>query len=691
MQSLTWYLSRLKTMSAGEMAWRAQSALRDAADRIRIPMKLYPGSSARAPITAIPEAPFRLCDVRPGEWLQPGLAHEHAWLPQLLNRADRICEHRFRLFDLEDAFLGDPIEWNRDHSAQVAAPMTIAPSIDYRDFRVTGDCKLVWEPNRHHQLVVLARAYRATGQEQYSYEVISQLNSWIGQNPAGYGMNWRSPLELAIRMINWVWAIDLIRESEALTPTVYGRLLSLVETHLWDISRKFSRGTSANNHLIGEAAGVFIASSYFPGLENAARWREESRKILLGEIQRQTYRDGGNREQAFGYHLFVLQFALFTGLVARASGDDLPESYWETVRAMLYFAGSITEGGAPARYGDSDDGYVLDLGHRHDDVTGLLATGAVLFESPELALWAGDWQPMSRWLLGRGAEATFQALLEQARPQERAAKALPESGLYLLQCGTETQASGIRVLFDCGELGMGAIAAHGHADALSFTLEVSGHRVLVDPGTYDYFTYPAWRNYFRSTAAHNTALVDGRDQSEMAGSFLWHKRAQARCLEFGQTPAGELVVAGDHDGYTRLADPVVHRRRLVMDPNTLSMQVEDEFLCEGSHEVTLLYHLAPEMIVVSQAANSCRLQVGDTEIAMELDRRLELKIARGAEAPGPGWVSNSYHRKQNTSVVMAKAAIQGTSAFTTRFVVRNAKAIADPEIAAATGVLEAAR
>ena len=86
------------------------------------------------------------------------------------------------------------------------------------------------------------------------------------------------------------------------------------------------------------------------------------------------------------------------------------------------------------------------------------------------------------------------------------------------------------MVFDCGELGFKAIAAHGHADALSFTLRAFGSDVFVDPGTYDYFSYSAWRAYFRSTSAHNTLAVDGRDQSVMLGPFLWGARAQARCI-----------------------------------------------------------------------------------------------------------------------------------------------------------------
>ena len=55
-------------------------------------------------------------------------------------------------------------------------------------------------------------AYRATADPKYAAAVIEQLDSWLNQCPFGFGMNWRSPLELAVRLVNWVWALDLIAD-----------------------------------------------------------------------------------------------------------------------------------------------------------------------------------------------------------------------------------------------------------------------------------------------------------------------------------------------------------------------------------------------------------------------------------------------------------------------------------------------
>ena len=140
---------------------------------------------------------------------------------------------------------------------------------------------------------------------------------------------------------------------------------------------------------------------------------------------------------------------------------------------------------------------------------------------------AGALDDKTRWLLGDGADADFAALpTTGARLPVR--PAFPAGGYHILGCDFET-GNEIRVVVDAGPLGYQTIAAHGHADALSFTLSVGGLEFLIDPGTYAYHTQRPWRDYFRGTGAHNTVRVDGLDQSRSGGNFMWLKKANAGC------------------------------------------------------------------------------------------------------------------------------------------------------------------
>jgi len=636
MQTPNWYISRLRSMSPQEVAWRINSKLRDVVDRLRFAVRLYPSAHYSQPefrrgFTCVPTS----SDFYP----------EH-WRANLLTRAEHIRKGRFTYFNLEDVFHGSPVDWNRDHSVGRQTPLTFAPAIDYRDFRRVGDCKLVWEPNRHHHLVVLARAYAVTGDERFARAVVEQMTSWLDACVFGRGMNWRSPLELGIRVINWVWALDLIHDSGLFTGQFRDRVLHSIHLHLWEITRKYSRYSSANNHLIGEAAGVYVATTYFHFLPNAAKWRLEAREILERELLIQTYSDGCTREQALGYEMFVLQFYLIAGSVARATEDELPPTFWSRLEKMLEFVSAIAQGGPPPLFGDCDDGYVLDLGSGPCNYIDVLAVGSALLDRPDLRINADNPVEALRWLpLPLETPARSDSFTSELQ-----SRSFSESGYYLLQSGTGDER--VSVIFDCGELGFGPIAAHGHADALSIMLRAFGGDVLVDPGTHDYFSFPGWRRYFRSSRAHNTMVIDGVDQSEMAGLFLWGSRATARCIDFAPTHDGGMV-CGEHDGYRRLVKPCIHRRTVELHGSELSLR--DEIKGGGAHKLEVFFHLAENCSATRSSDTEVEIVANGGTVFLQMDWRFEIEILRGSDEPKGGWVSRRYHGKSPSTTIVGRA------------------------------------
>jgi hypothetical protein len=617
---------------------------------------------------------------RPEEWVNPKAVGSHLveaaqwvrgqprsgeWIDALRERAELICDHRIDLFNLKRHDLGAEINWNHEYEAGLATPLIPSEKIDYRDYRVVGDCKLAWEPSRHYQLPVLGRAYRLTGEERYATEACRQLASWMDQCPFGIGMQWRSGLELGIRLINWTWTWALLEGAAALTRELRSRILASVEQHISRISGNYSRFSSANNHLVGEAAGVFIAAGFFDGLPRSARWRDEARGILSREIQRQTHVDGGTREQAMGYQLFVMWFYVLCGIVARNLEDDFPAEYWRTLERMFEFAAAMTEGGSvlPA-IGDGDDGYVLDLGGRHDPVGSLLHIGAVLFARPEFERNERTPVEPGFWLFAPESASLSTRASTREPPIELRSRPLPASGYYLLQRGARGSPDSVSLIFDCGQLGFLSIAAHGHADALSVILRIGGMDVLVDPGTYDYFTHPKWREYFRSTRAHNTIAVDGQDQSEMVGPFMWGRQAVPRLLRWEPRPGGGTVV-GEHDGYARLADPVNHRRSVSLDPDDDCITLRDEVRAVATHSIAQCWHFSENCEVTKLGEHEIRAQFPGGEAIMELDPALTVHLETGSETSRLGWRSGGYHSRVPIATAYGACQCQ-TAQFLTR-------------------------
>ena len=658
-------MKRLQAMSADEIAWRARSSVRDLLDRYRVRLKMYPSVTASSRAGRAAASVRRWCPVPVGAWLTLEPDDPAAlWRARLLERADRILEHRLSWFDLHDVDLGDPIDWNREYACRRPTPTGFSSSIDYRDYTVTGDAKVVWEPNRHHHLVVLGRAYRATARTQYAAAVRRQIDSWIDQCPFGFGMNWRSPLELAIRVINWTWAVDLIADSGVLTEAFEARLEQSIALHVWDISRKYSRGSSANNHRIGEACGVFVATSYFPNLPDARRLQKESFEILSQEIETQTYESGATREQAFGYHLFVLQLFLVAGMAARRSGGDFQPSYWDRLERMFAFAGALGEGGPPPLFGDCDDAYVLDLGEPLSDIATLLGVGAALFGRDPFHGWDSAPSESAYWLFGTPGEPIRRQTPESVPAGDVNSTAFQDAGYYVLQWGSRRSADRVSVVFDCGGLGFGSLAAHGHADALGVAVRAGGVDLLVDPGTYDYFSFPAWRQYFRSTGAHNTVMIDGQDQSDQLGSFLWGRRANARCIDWRPCDGGGTVV-GEHDGYGRLADPVTCRRTVDLDRQSRTMTIVDEISSRDPHDVAVLFHLA-DHCDARVDGHDVHIRFSAGRAVLRLDPQLAVTLSNGGDAPHGGWMSRGYHQKTRAWIVAGATRSAGPLTLQTR-------------------------
>jgi hypothetical protein len=227
-----------------------------------------------------------------------------------------------------------------------------------------------------------------------------------------------------------------------------------------------------------------------------------------------------------------------------------------------------------------------------------------------------------------------------------------EGGFYVLGCELDTPAE-IRAVVDAGPLGYQSIAAHGHADALSFTLSVGGREFLIDPGTYAYHTQERWRDYFRGTAAHNTVRIDGLEQSEPGGNFMWVKHARAGC-GLWLSSAEKDTFEGWHDGYTRLADPVKHRRLLELDKRARRLVIEDSLAMAAAHEVELLFHWA-EDCRVQAALDGFLIERDGVTLELTLPAGGSAEVYRGSLAPLYGWISRGYDRRAPTSTIVWRA------------------------------------
>ena len=383
MSSLVWRARRLRQMSRAEITGRMGDRLRQAAWGW--------GESAGAqgvPRGALlePIAPPPLPEGT-GDLVDPLAA------AALVAAADRVLSGTWVVLGVERADVCAP-DWFLDPISGTRAPDRLrATRIDHRDERVTGNVKQIWELSRHHHLTVLAAAYWLTGEEIYAACAAAGLRSWWAANPPLRGIHWTNGIELGIRLISWTWVRRLLDgwpQAEAL----YAEGAAQLWWHQRYLAAFPSRGTSANNHAIAEAAGLLVASCALPWFAESSTWSALAARRLSETLRENTFASGLNREQASDYHRFVTELGLVAAVEADAAGTPLPTDVWRLLTASVDAAAAVADvTGRPPRQGDGDEGRGLllddpDLGP--DDGASwaqLLSTGAALVGS---AAW---WQP----------------------------------------------------------------------------------------------------------------------------------------------------------------------------------------------------------------------------------------------------------------------------------------------------------
>ncbi|MFL6622869.1 MAG: alginate lyase family protein [Sulfurifustis sp.] len=558
--------------------------------------------------------------------------------------AEAVARKRFDLLGYRDLDFGDPIAWHVDPISGRAAPFTHWSRVDPLDVGQVGDSKVTWELNRHQWLVDLGQAYRYTGDERYAQLFAACVQDWMRANPPGMGINWTSSLEAALRLISWTWALFLFRGSAALTPALYANMLAWIGAHAEYIERYLSYYFSPNTHLTGEALGLFYAGVIFPELRGAARWRALGTRILLEQIDAQVWPDGVYFEQSTCYQRYTVEIYLHLLVLAARNAMAVPAAVPQCVQRMLDFLLAVrAPDGSMPQIGDADGGSLLPLARRApDDFRGVFAAAAVFFHRADYAWAAQQPAPEMLWLLGADSLQIFAALTPM--PSAASARLFPDGGYAVMRSGWDPRAH--QLIFDVGPLGCRVSGGHGHADLLAIQCAVFGKPSLVDAGTYCYTADAGWRDYFRSSAAHSTVMVDGLSQADAAGPFRWRARPRARLRRWIATDAFDLADA-EHDAYARLPDPVRHRRR-VFFAKPRYWVVVDDLHGNADHRIDVCFQLAPieAALHANQWARAGTPDGGALLIRSFASVPLTAALTQGATSPARGWVAPDYGRRE---------------------------------------------
>jgi hypothetical protein len=658
---LGWYARRLRGMSPAEIAWRLrEQAIRRAWARRQV----RPGGlESLPPLVAAESAAARRFTAA----LPPGAV---GFIPEqaaaaIVAAARRLLQGEWELLGVVRTDMDQP-DWFYDPvTGRRSSPEAYAFSLDQRDEAAVGNIKQVWEVNRLQHLTLLAVAWYLTGEDAYAQRVAAQLGSWWRENPFLSGVNWTSGIELGVRLINFAWIRRLLDGWPGAADLFERNDLAVrqIRWHQEYLATFESRGSSANNHVIAEAAGQLAASCAFPWFAESGRWRRDSARLLERELAHNTFRSGINRELASDYHGFVAELGFFAAIEAAAAGVPLSDATWRLLCAMAdCMAALVDERSRPPRQADSDEGRVALLdAPEHNRWPLLLSLGDALFG--RLDWWPAVTPDAGGALAAALLKSAGTARVVPGRPSARPCR-FADAGISILRTGAADSPE-IWVRCDGGPHGFLSIAAHAHADALSVEVRHGGIDILADPGTYCYHGEPAWRSYFKSTVAHNTVEIGGQNQSADGGPFLWTRQAHAR--EF-DVPDQLPHWTAEHDGYQALSPPARHRRSVRLDPDTRAVDITD-VIDGGGHELRMAYHFGP-LVRVSLDGATADLSWPDAgtpgKARLMLPAGLEWRTYQGSTDPILGWYSTGLGCKTPAVTLIGSGRCQGDTPLITR-------------------------
>ena len=562
------------------------------------------------------------------QWLQKRCTFlsdkDKAWFIERLNHATIEVKDIDETKTLEDANLAlyDKIEvvgglvdvsgkvdWHTDFKNH----FTWTKGQKYYKYQILGphggrDVKTVWDLSRCHHLLWLAAAYRLTKDEKYARRIIETINDWIAENPYGRSVNWRCPMDVSIRTVNWLFAVQMIEEADIVDVSFLKRLFtSLYQHSAFVYSHLETSYPFSENHYASDITGLLFMGYLFDFDQKGKRWLNYALQSMLYEIRMQILPSGVHFERSISYHRLVTELFFYSYLIIRKNTPNyIAVDIRYRLRTMINFIASYTKpnGYAPI-LADNDNGRLLPFVKRdyreHYYLVDLAKAYGILD------------QPYRRSLFD---DAGF-AFLQNEK--------------YFLSF-TNTPTSRYSRPWRGGNLG-----SHTHLDALSFELSKDGEDFIVDAGAYTYTESKKVRKEFRSMRKHNTVSVDEDNPYLLSEDFGF--TVEKGCHYNEPEP---IIMESENDAKSLRSSflwektNVRHTRTISLDDNRVV--VKDEIEVKDQHTITLRFHLDAAVKECDVTGSSVMMKRGDKVLTLSLEANapFDIEIENDTISPAYG-------------------------------------------------------
>ena len=423
----------------------------------------------------------------------------------------------------------------------------------------SSDVKVPWEISRGHHLLLLAQAYKITHKNKYSDAIQTQLYSWIRNNPLMKSINWTCSMEVAIRAINWMYALQMA--GNTLSNEFAKVIVKSLYNHGFFIMNNLEKqGRYSANHYMSDIVGLLYLGRLFNNTKVGKGWYDFALQEFYYEIRTQVLPSGFHYERSVSYHRLVLEMIAYSCVLLCNIGESIPADIEYRVRQMFKVTDAYLKpnGHAPA-IGDEDDGRFLPfVPFEFHDHKYLLDYAQKFNVDYRNAFCLDVWN-------------------------DAGMAVMKKNGVYLF-----VNNAGLSRYPNIGENG----GSHTHCDLLSFELATEIGDIIVDPGTYTYTANAMKRNEFRSTRKHNTIMVDAIEQYEFddVNMFRMKNMSTPGAIECQREDGKEVLIAS----YVRNLgkDNLSHHRSFELSGSALV--IVDIVRLAGEHRMKQYFHLAAD-------------------------------------------------------------------------------------------------
>lgn len=420
--------------------------------------------------------------------------------------------------------------------------------IGWEKYEKTEIEKSVWV-NRFYYLPSFARMYYLTKDKSYVADMMDIIKEWVERNPKVNNAerrtyNWRD-MQVAWRSIHLSWCYYLAYD--ALSAADRKVILDLQQKHVEVLLAGFAKQKLNDfNHQSHGALAMLYVACLFPELDGTISLEKNAVRILEHHLNHAHYQDGGNVEQMFGYYPF--QTAIFRDayMLCKRNGIVPPVGTLNMLHKMAKYMSDVAQPDftMPA----INDSYPMDV------LTSLNILSEITGKDYTGNASASEFYPDTQIAVMRNCNER-NSWYVLANPAKR-------------------------------------IGSHAHAGRLSFVMWCNRKPLLIEAGccNYDKRIKNQW---YRTSKAHNTVLIDGRQDAESSSAAEYAK------MRYTENKITKWEQSDKHV-YCQMAsladDPtnngVKWNRNIILSKGEFALIV-DNFDAKDYHKYDILFHLPP--------------------------------------------------------------------------------------------------